>query len=247
MVGPTPVFLPGKARGQRSLVSYRPWSRKRQTWPSYKRVTFLRAPPAPEPPPFQLWCPSRILCPHPRASVCPGPLLCCLTAVTAPLCRPQLRDPRALICLPEGSDPPPLWLRAWHCSLLSSLGLAPQTSRRALVLPTRPLPWGPSPRCNAWGLPRVPAHLPTCKPQPLQGSSCRWNSHSCCCSRASYGILSICIFTALGDSPPPPAGRAPPRAPTFPQPARPAGPHRAEAQGALVLHPDLRSLRVNNF
>lgn len=203
-------------------MGYGPWSRKGQTWPSYRWVTFLRAPPAPEPPPVPALVPfvNHVPPSHPRASVCPGPLLCCLTAVTAPLCRPQLRDPRALICLPAGSDLPPSWLRAWHSSLLSSLGLAPQTSRRALVLPTRPLPWGPSLRCNARGLPRVPAHLPTCKPQPLQGSSCPWNSHSCCCSRASYRILSVCIVTALGDPPPSPAGRAPPRATTSPHPAR---------------------------
>lgn len=147
-------------------MGYGPWSRKGQTWPSYKWVTFLRAPPAPEPPPVPALVPfvNHVPPSHPRASVCPGPLLCCLTAVTAPLCRPQLRDPRALICLPAGSDLPPSWLRAWHSSLLSSLGLAPQTSRRALVLPTRPLPWGPSLRCNARGLPRVP---PTCPPANL--------------------------------------------------------------------------------
>ena len=28
---PTPVFLPGKSHGQRSLVGYSPWGRKSQT------------------------------------------------------------------------------------------------------------------------------------------------------------------------------------------------------------------------
>ena len=37
----TPVFLPGKSRGQRSLVGYNPWRHRCQTWPSNYTITYL--------------------------------------------------------------------------------------------------------------------------------------------------------------------------------------------------------------
>ena len=73
-------------------MGYSPWSCKGRTWPSYRRVTFLRAPPAPESPRIPALVPFVDSVPPPRASACPGPMLRCLTAVRVPLCHPQLWD-----------------------------------------------------------------------------------------------------------------------------------------------------------
>ena len=45
---PTPVFLPGKSHGQRSLVGYSPWGRKELDMT--ERLTHLHTRPLPPPP-----------------------------------------------------------------------------------------------------------------------------------------------------------------------------------------------------
>lgn len=127
-----------------------------------------------------------------RASACPGPLAPLSDAVRGPLCRPQ-PGILSLTAFLVGSDLPPSGSGLARLSLLF-LGLASQTSRRALGQLQPVLSSGDLPQTQCPGPSRVPA---TCPPANISPSRIFLSLNSGLLLHQGILLNLICLHLSL--------------------------------------------------